>query len=43
MTSGKVEINGWPIWYEKFGIGNDIVLLIPGALGMFVKTILLFN
>ncbi len=36
MTSGKVEINGWPIWYEKFGIGNDIILLIPGALGMFV-------
>jgi len=33
MTSGKVDINGWPIWYEKFGIGNEIILFIPGALG----------
>jgi len=33
MTSGKVDIDGYPIWYEKFGIGNDVLLFIPGALG----------
>jgi len=33
MTSGKVNINGWPIWYEKFGHGAKPLLLIPGAIG----------
>jgi hypothetical protein len=33
MTSGNFEINGYTIWYEKFGTGNEIILLIPGALG----------
>ncbi|CAG2174205.1 unnamed protein product [Oppiella nova] len=33
MTSGKVDINGWPVWYEKFGSGPDVLLLIPGAIG----------
>ncbi|CAG2169073.1 unnamed protein product [Oppiella nova] len=34
MTAcGKFDINGYPIWYEKFGTGSDVVLLIPGALG----------
>jgi hypothetical protein len=33
--SGKVYINGYNVWYEKFGTGNEIILLIPGALGMF--------
>ena len=27
------EINGYPIHYEKFGTGSEVVLLIPGALG----------
>ncbi len=34
MTSGNVDLNGWPVWYEKFGTGSEVVLLIPGALGM---------
>jgi valacyclovir hydrolase len=34
MTSGKVDLNGWPVWYEKFGTGSEVVLLIPGAMGM---------
>ncbi|XP_054157006.1 valacyclovir hydrolase-like [Oppia nitens] len=33
MTSASVEINGWPIWYEKRGTGPIPVLMIPGALG----------
>ncbi|CAG2108451.1 unnamed protein product [Medioppia subpectinata] len=33
MTSGKVDINGWPVWYEKFGTGSEVLLLIPGAIG----------
>ena len=32
-VNGKFDINGWPIWYQQFGTGPDIVLLIPGALG----------
>ncbi|CAG2172510.1 unnamed protein product, partial [Oppiella nova] len=32
-TNGKVDINGWPICYEKFGTGAHIMLLIPGAIG----------
>ncbi len=34
MTSGKEEINGWPIWYEKYGCGPNPLLLIPGGLGI---------
>ena len=30
---GKFDINGYPIHYEKFGTGSEVVLLIPGALG----------
>ena len=33
-TSGKLDINGWPIWYEKFGFGPKPLLLIPGAIGL---------
>lgn len=32
---GLVELNGFPIHWQKFGNGPMIVLLIPGALGMF--------
>ncbi|CAG2173692.1 unnamed protein product, partial [Oppiella nova] len=31
--SGKFDINGYPIWYEKFGTGANILLMIPGAIG----------
>ncbi len=34
MTSGNVDLNGWPVWYEKFGTGSEVALLISGALGM---------
>lgn len=33
---GSVDINGFPIHWQKFGHGPTIVLLIPGALGLFV-------
>ena len=29
----KIELNGYPIHYEKFGSGSEVVLLIPGSLG----------
>ncbi|CAG2104536.1 unnamed protein product [Medioppia subpectinata] len=32
-ATGKVDVNGWPIWYEKFGSGPHVLLLIPGAIG----------
>ncbi|CAG2176616.1 unnamed protein product, partial [Oppiella nova] len=32
-NSGKVDINGYPIWYERFGTGPKPILLIPGAIG----------
>ena len=32
-SSGKFDLNGWPVWFERFGTGNEIVLLIPGAMG----------
>lgn len=35
--SNFVEINGFPIHYDKFGTGSQVVLLIPGALGNFLK------
>ncbi|CAG2122173.1 unnamed protein product, partial [Medioppia subpectinata] len=28
-----VDVNGWSVWYEKFGSGPKVVLLIPGAIG----------
>ena len=31
--SGNFDLNGWPVWFDKFGTGNDVVLLIPGAMG----------
>ncbi|CAG2178044.1 unnamed protein product, partial [Oppiella nova] len=31
--SSYVEVNGCPIWYEKFGWGPKPVLLIPGGIG----------
>ncbi|CAG2172512.1 unnamed protein product, partial [Oppiella nova] len=31
--SSCVEVNGWSVWYEKFGSGPRPVLLIPGATG----------
>lgn len=37
--SGSVEINGFPIHYDKFGTGNHVVLLIPGALGKYIEYI----
>ena len=39
MTSDKVEVNGYPIWYEKFGTGPNPLLLIPGAIGMLLLNI----
>lgn len=33
MTSGKFDINGYPVWYEKFGTGREVILFIPGAIG----------
>ncbi|CAG2180089.1 unnamed protein product, partial [Oppiella nova] len=33
MTSGSFEVNGWPLWYDKYGTGPSPVLMIPGALG----------
>jgi hypothetical protein len=35
MTSDKVDINGWPVWYEKLGGGPNPLLLIPGAIGSY--------
>ena len=32
-SSGKFDINGWPVWFERFGTGKDVILLIPGAMG----------
>ena len=34
--SGKVEINGWPVCYEKFGNGPEVLLFIPGAIGISI-------
>ena len=31
---GSVQINGWPIHYEKFGHGPEVILMIPGAIGL---------
>ncbi|CAG2170092.1 unnamed protein product, partial [Oppiella nova] len=31
--SSSVAVNGWSVWYEKFGSGPKPVLLIPGAIG----------
>jgi len=36
MTSGNLDINGYTIWYEKFGTGSEVILLIPGALGVLL-------
>ena len=33
MSSGSVKINGYDLWYEKFGTGSHPILLIPGAIG----------
>ncbi|XP_054157227.1 valacyclovir hydrolase-like [Oppia nitens] len=35
MTSGGkvVDINGWTVWYEKFGTGPEIMLFLPDAIG----------
>ncbi|XP_054157229.1 valacyclovir hydrolase-like [Oppia nitens] len=33
MTSEKLDINGWPVWYEKFGTGPEVMLFLPGAIG----------
>ncbi|CAG2109203.1 unnamed protein product [Medioppia subpectinata] len=32
-TSSSVLVNGWTVWYEKFGSGPKPVLLISGAMG----------
>lgn len=29
----SVEVNGNKVWFEKFGSGPNVVLLIPGAIG----------
>lgn len=42
MTTGKVDINGWPIHYEKFGTGPEVLLLIPGAIGIFYINLILY-
>ena len=42
-VSGKFDINGYPIHYEKFGSGSEVVLLIPGALGEFKLKIYVNN
>ncbi|CAG2172511.1 unnamed protein product [Oppiella nova] len=31
--SSSVSVNGWSVWYEKFGSGPKPLLLIPGAIG----------
>lgn len=31
--TGSVEVNGFPIHYNRYGTGSTVVLLIPGALG----------
>lgn len=36
IESKVIEINGNQIHYEKYGTGSQIVLLIPGALGMLI-------
>ena len=28
-----VEVNGWSVWFERFGSGPNPVLLIPGPIG----------
>lgn len=30
---GHFDINGWPVHYEKWGNGDSVVLMIPGAIG----------
>ena len=35
---GKVDILGYPVHYEKFGTGPEILLLIPGAIGKSTNT-----
>lgn len=37
QDSGQVELHGFPIYWERFGNGPTIILLIPGALGKFSK------
>jgi len=32
--SGKLDIDGFNIYYEKAGTGDHVVLLLPGALGL---------
>ncbi|XP_017461247.1 PREDICTED: valacyclovir hydrolase-like [Rhagoletis zephyria] len=34
--TGSVEVNGFPIHYNRYGTGSTVVLLIPGALGTAV-------
>ncbi|XP_054157035.1 valacyclovir hydrolase-like [Oppia nitens] len=33
MTSDFVQINDWPIWYDKYGTGPQPLLMIPGGIG----------
>ena len=32
--SGHEDVNGWRIWYERYGNGPKPMLLMSGALGM---------
>ena len=32
-VSGKFDLNGFPIHYEIFGTGEEIILLIAGGIG----------
>ena len=33
-NNGFVEVNGWKVYFEKFGSGPNVILLIPGPIGM---------
>jgi len=32
--SGRLDVDGFNIYYEKAGTGDCVVLLLPGALGL---------
>ena len=38
-SSGCVDVNGWSVWFEKFGSGPHTILLIPGPIGQFLKKV----
>ena len=34
-SSGFVEVDAYKVWFERIGCGPNVVLLIPGAIGMW--------